>query len=489
MAHNVALVTRSGAPNVALVDRAAASVAPTILTTALPQGRVGVAYSQTIQVSGTPPISVGVASGQLPAGLEVDEAARWIHGTPLAPEKADFEIQATGNTASASKALSLVVANEGSWFSLPTITTINLDGDEQEELLQGSTVDRTVTYLDEAGLPIQNLMGVAATSDASVATAEQLDVSDANGNAIVRITAVAGGSAAVHMEIDGVLSPEVLMSVTALSVPVVQSQVMPAATAGVAYSFQLLASGNPPPTWALQSGSLPPGLTLSSDGLISGTPTGSTAQIYNFVVAATNIQGTGTAARSITLSVVMQAPVIVTTALPTGNSGQPYSATLEATGGAPFTWEIVGALPPGLTLSGNVISGVPTEASDFTFTVKVSNAKDSATRQFTLSIGAPVGRKIVITTVHPDVLTAESVRGEVFLPPSEGEITGGVRVGQFSGRQFVSIAGGQSTQLVLMVDEFDGNHVLMPGDKPMIYIEGPGLEDDATHIFEVEVTQ
>jgi len=48
----------------------------------------------------------------------------------------------------------------------------------------------------------------------------------------------------------------------------------PAGRVGLPYSVQLSTTGGQPPyTWSLASGSapLPPGLTLSSDGMISGT--------------------------------------------------------------------------------------------------------------------------------------------------------------------------------------------------------------------------
>ncbi|HJQ40969.1 MAG TPA: Ig domain-containing protein [Thermoanaerobaculia bacterium] len=52
---------------------------------------------------------------------------------------------------------------------------------------------------------------------------------------------------------------------------------IPDATVGVPYSFQLHACcGTSPYTFSIYSGSLPPGLTLSSGGLISGTPTTAT---------------------------------------------------------------------------------------------------------------------------------------------------------------------------------------------------------------------
>jgi hypothetical protein len=54
-------------------------------------------------------------------------------------------------------------------------------------------------------------------------------------------------------------------------------------TAGTAYSQTFAASGGTPPyTWSLNSGALPDGLTLSSGGVLSGTPTN--GGTFNFTV-------------------------------------------------------------------------------------------------------------------------------------------------------------------------------------------------------------
>jgi len=54
----------------------------------------------------------------------------------------------------------------------------------------------------------------------------------------------------------------------------VLDEFIPDGTLGVPYSHQMSAYGGTTPyTWSIWSGSLPPGLTLSSSGLISGTPT------------------------------------------------------------------------------------------------------------------------------------------------------------------------------------------------------------------------
>jgi len=71
------------------------------------------------------------------------------------------------------------------------------------------------------------------------------------------------------------------------------------AVGGHAYEMTLVSRGYAPITWVLVSGNLPAGLTLSADGVISGTPTES--GIFTIVVTANN--GTFPALRRLTLIV------------------------------------------------------------------------------------------------------------------------------------------------------------------------------------------
>src|SRR5580692_9454894 len=149
---------------------------------------------------------------------------------------------------------------------------------------------------------------------------------------------------------------------------------LPVAVAGVAYSQTLAASGGTPPfQWTLTSGSLPDGLTLSTGGSLSGTP--STAGDPSFSVQVKDSKG---AIDSQSLSLIVAGPVAITTgSLPGGTVGQAYSQTLSASGGnGSYTWTITSGAPPmGLTLSSaGAISGTPLAAGSANFTVKAVSA-------------------------------------------------------------------------------------------------------------------
>jgi hypothetical protein len=104
---------------------------------------------------------------------------------------------------------------------------------------------------------------------------------------------------------------------------------------------------------------LPAGITLSSAGVLSGTPTASGS--FSFTVKATSTAGNDTQALTL---IVNAAPEITTASLPGGIVGAAYSAALAATGyPAAFSWALVdGDLPAGITLSaGGVLTGTPTE--------------------------------------------------------------------------------------------------------------------------------
>ena len=104
--------------------------------------------------------------------------------------------------------------------------------------------------------------------------------------------------------------------------------------------------------------------------------------------------GAGLGFGTVTLTVFLppEAPTITTEALSSGTVGEFYCCgNLFASGGVqPHTWSVVaGALPPGLELpkGENTISGTPTTAGTFTFTVRVTDDRDAfSEKEFSITI-------------------------------------------------------------------------------------------------------
>jgi hypothetical protein len=153
---------------------------------------------------------------------------------------------------------------------------------------------------------------------------------------------------------------------------------LPSGTAGTPYSQIVSASGGIAPYgYSVTAGSLPAGLGINSGtGEISGTP--SVAGTSNFTVTATDASGcTGTRAYTLVISVACPAIAVLPATLPNGSTAVAYNGTLTASAGtAPFVFAVAaGGLPTGLSLtSGGVLSGTPTVAGTFTFTVGVTDA-------------------------------------------------------------------------------------------------------------------
>ena len=151
-----------------------------------------------------------------------------------------------------------------------------------------------------------------------------------------------------------------------------------------------LTGGAAPYTWSVASGQLPPGLTLQTfsdprdaNNELVGTPT--TAGTYTFTMRVTDYQG-DQATQQFTATI--NPPLQITPTMPAGTVGVAYSQDLIAQGGVPpYTWSIFAndPLPPGLSLGttapdfNNVLTGTPTQAGTFSFTIQVTDSAGYST--------------------------------------------------------------------------------------------------------------
>jgi len=230
-------------------------------------------------------------------------------------------------------------------------------------------------------------------------------------------------------------------------------QVFPAASA-IAVQNPALTQAMPgiPTTFAVTTGGLPAGLTLNADGTISGTPT--TPGVYPFTVTATN--GTRIAAASATYTVTPAGSLGLTYTTPrifgAGLAITTQAASLvNPTPGIPTTYAVTsGNLPVGLALNAVTgdITGTPTTAGVFPFTVTATNGTRTATSSpsytvtptaaltvtyatpQTFTAGIAIATQVaVLTNATPGVPTTYTLTGGTFpvglsLDPATGNISG-----------------------------------------------------------------
>jgi autotransporter-associated beta strand protein len=167
---------------------------------------------------------------------------------------------------------------------------------------------------------------------------------------------------------------------------------LPNCFSGNLYQQQFLGTGGVSPhLWTVFAGELPPGLTLSSSGLLSGTP--SLPGDYSVEIQLADAAGINV--RRIFL-ISIDAPLAITTAaLDSATANVPYSRQLGVTGGVPtYNWSVqAGSLPPGMSLSEDgFLSGTPTTNGTFAFTLSVDDqdSQSSPTQQtFNLTVAEP----------------------------------------------------------------------------------------------------
>jgi hypothetical protein len=172
---------------------------------------------------------------------------------------------------------------------------------------------------------------------------------------------------------------------------------LPSGQTTVAYGPTTLSAtgGTAPYTWSVASGSLPAGLSLSTGGVIGGTPT--TAQLATFSVKAMDSAASPqTATANFTLPVSGGKLQITSTNATGGAVGTAYQFQMEASGGVPpYTWAVASGseLPAGLTISaGGLVTGTPTASGTFSPNIEVTDATttNTATQNVNFSIN-PAG--------------------------------------------------------------------------------------------------
>lgn len=210
--------------------------------------------------------------------------------------------------------------------------------------------------------------------------------------------------------------------------------VCPIGTAGTPYSIKFRGDEEPicapgDDKWFARNGSVPPGLTLATDGTLSGTPTEPGAYTFWLHLELPDYfnpeppPGSGCSSRdnseeqvSITILPGLAKLTIGPESTVPGTTGAPYSLQLTATVPEAKTWTVSsGALPPGLALDAGtgLISGTPTASGQFDFQVLARMNGDQ--RSDTKSLAIVVRDPVAIAASEPFTETRRAV-GEVAAP-------------------------------------------------------------------------
>ena len=243
-----------------------------------PAATVGTPYSGAIGVTGgTGPYSCTIRSGTLPTGLSLGTHCA-VTGTPTTAGTATVTVQATdssnpANTTSGTVSLTVNPAPATLSAGSPAAATVSTPYTGTIPVT-GGTAPYACT-LGSGTLPAGLSLGPNCTVTGTPTTA---------GTATIEVTATDNSNPVLSTTAPVTLTVNPLTSLTFTGA-------LPNAVVGVAYTQTLSASGGLAPyTYAVTAGSLPAGLTLSSAGVVSGTPTAPGAS--SFTVTATDSEAT-----------------------------------------------------------------------------------------------------------------------------------------------------------------------------------------------------
>lgn len=418
-----------------------------ITTPSLSNGTVGQVYAaQLAAFGGSGSYTFTVANGSLPPGVNLFINGE-IFGTPSAPGTYTFTAQVNDGQTTATRAYTVIIA--------PASLTIT--GAPPATVQANSPV--SVQFGASGGVSPYTLM-LSGTPPTGTSFAGNTLSGTATTPGVFNFTITATDSESPAVSISK------SFSITVTALPITITANLPAGQVGQAYSGQLSATGGTGGfTW---SGTAGDGLSVSSTGAVTGTPT--TAGTVSLSATVADSSGTK-ASGNFSITIAPSSLSITPTTLPAGQLTLGYSAGLNATGGTmPYTWSASG-LPGGLSISSTtgVITGTPTATGTFTVAATVTDATGAtanAALKLTVnpapinatppsnssaSLGQPFSAGFSATGgTMPYTWSATGLPGGLTIAPSTGAVTGTPSaLGTFSIMATVTDATGQTATATL----------------------------------------
>ncbi len=293
----------------------------------------------------------------LPAGLSLNTSTGAITGTPTTPGITSVVLSATnsGGTSAVTPTLVITIDNKPVINSAATATgTVNVP------FTYTITAFNTPTSFTAVGLPPGlSLAGAVISGSPTVAGVYSVTLGAIN----------ASGTGQANLTITVSPGPPVITS-------------SPNAVFSVNAPIVYTITGTNTPTSFTATG-LPAGLTVdTTTGIISGSV--SAIGTYTAMIGASNSGGSSPLV-TLTIQIVAAPPIITSSLSAVGSINSGFTYNIVASGSAPLTFTAA-PLPPGLTLTGNVISGVPTQEGTYSVLLTASNALGVDTKTLLISI-------------------------------------------------------------------------------------------------------
>jgi hypothetical protein len=407
----------------------------------LPSGEVNVPYELDLEV--TPFATFSVNPAVMPPGLTLNAKGE-IRGTPTTPGVWFVSITAGNAAGQSQRFFALNIApgvpaptwNPGA--ALPPLRA----GDPVDVNLAVSAINATSFEVTAGALPA----GLTLTGGTRITGAPPIVGTNSTAYSFT-LDAIGQGGRTAKTFTGAVLPP----------LPVWNTTTIGPITVGQPFELQLDATYA---TGFVEVGDvLPPGLTLDQNGLLKGTPT--SVGSWPTHISAYNPGGETRA--PFTIVVANPAPVWQTTSLPDLWAGTSVNTTLTASHA--IAYELVaGAVPDGLTVEGNVISGIPTSTSTgaipYSFTVRAFGLSTSTDQVFSGIVRPPtpvwitdkVG-PMVVGVPFQQQLEADFVNGFVVVG---GSIPPGISVHRDGRVDGTPTALGSYTLMIVAGNEYIG---------------------------------
>ena len=329
----------------------------------------------TFAVTATGDTPIGFTEiGTLPSGVTLGTDGT-LAGTPAYGTAGSYPITITAtdaNSNSSTQSFTLTVTASAPVFT--SAASISFAENSVGTFTFTATGDTPITFTESGNLPT----GVSLASDG---TLSGTPAGDTAGSYPITVTA---------SDTNASTSTQSFTLTVSASVPVFTSAASTTFTETTAGTFAVTATGDTPISFT-ESGNLPSGVSLASDGTLSGTPAFGTAGSYPITITATDVN-TNSTTQSFTLTVTATGPSITSAASTTFAENSAGTFAVTATGDTPISFTEVGTLPSGVTLGTNgTLSGTPAygTAGSYPITITATDVNSNTTTQsFTLTVTA-----------------------------------------------------------------------------------------------------